>query len=124
MDSCGERAASAQYPEVVKSTVRSLLSHMRVFAAFQDLKSAHRQAELREKVEGLLSHRLNQVSNWCFFPIQVVLTLAPGRIVNAFLAEHQERKFSIVNHLRSCAIQLPVPYNTSFAQRGLYSTGR
>ena len=63
MDSCGERAASAQYPEVVKSTVRSLLSHMRVFAAFQDLKSAHRQAELREKVEGLLSHRLNQVSN-------------------------------------------------------------
>ncbi len=66
MDSCGERAASAQYPEVVKSTVRSLLSHMRVFAAFQDLKSAHRQAELREKVEDLLSHRLNQVSNFFF----------------------------------------------------------
>jgi hypothetical protein len=67
VDSCGERAASAQYPEVVKSTVRSLLSHMRVFAAFQDLKSAHRQAELREKVEGLLSHRLNQVGNFVFF---------------------------------------------------------
>jgi hypothetical protein len=94
VDSCGERAASAQYPEVVKSTVRSLLSHMRVFAAFQDLKSAHRQAELREKVEGLLSHRLNQVSNVCFFPIQFVLTRRPARIVNAFLAEHQERKFS------------------------------
>ncbi len=76
MDSCGERAASAQYPEVVKSTVRSLLSHMRVFAAFQDLKSAHRQAELREKVEGLLSHRLNQVAfPLCVFPIQVFLTL-------------------------------------------------
>jgi hypothetical protein len=61
VDSCGERAASAQYPEVVKSTVRSLLSHLRVFAAFQDLKSVHRQAELREKVESLLTHRLNQV---------------------------------------------------------------
>ncbi len=103
MDSCGERAASAQYPEVVKSTVRSLLSHMRVFAAFQDLKSAHRQAELREKVEGLLSHRLNQVSNLCFFPIQVFfLTLIPARILNVFLAEHQKRKFSIrksISHL-------------------------
>ena len=61
VDNCGEREASTKYPEVVKSTVRSLFSHLRIFAAFQDLKSVHRQAELREKVESLLSHRLNQV---------------------------------------------------------------
>jgi hypothetical protein len=81
VDSCGERAASAQYPEVVKSTVRSLLSHLRVFAAFQDLKSVHRQAELREKVESLLTHRLNQVIHVFIIIIEQGLLYAQYRIV-------------------------------------------
>jgi hypothetical protein len=80
VDSCGERAASAQYPEVVKSTVRSLLSHLRVFAAFQDLKSVHRQAELREKVESLLTHRLNQVIHVFIIIIEQGLLYAQFRI--------------------------------------------
>jgi hypothetical protein len=69
VDSCGEREAGTKYPEVAKSTIRSLLSHLRIFAAFQDLKSVHRQAELRENVENLLSHRLNQVTYIRFFLI-------------------------------------------------------
>jgi len=46
---------------IVITRVKSLLSHLEVFALFKDLKSLHRQAELRALVDTFLVHRIPQV---------------------------------------------------------------
>ena len=51
----------SQETAVVKSTIRSLLAHLAVFAKFHDLKSLHRGAELRHLVYSLLCHKLAPV---------------------------------------------------------------
>ena len=56
-----DREIEAEHKSLIKTTVKSLLSHLSVFAKFQDLKSLHRGGEVRELVDNLLCHKLPSV---------------------------------------------------------------
>ena len=48
---------------LIQSTIKSLLSHLNVFAKFQNLKSLHRSRDMRELANNLLCHKLASVQN-------------------------------------------------------------